>query len=180
MQTAGNGEDWTGEGDQAEWRALQVDKLVRPLKRQLPQKRGPDQPRTRSRSLSVTAKAKQMKLWSIKSTTNASCRDGVLDLFCAMERKHGKAQNWPVDAELLTGEGENFWKQVRDKDWTQDHIPSWCLDAIEARARATGGPTKPPTERLLPSVQLKVKTKRTRRGRPDVLVILLYWFRVYR
>ena len=103
----GNGEDWSGEGDKAEWRAQQIDRLVRPLKRQLPQMRGPDQPRARSRSLSVSAKAKQMKLWSIKSKTNASCRNGFLDLFCAMKRKHGKAKQWPVDAEIFTGEGKS-------------------------------------------------------------------------
>ena len=78
-----------------------------------------------------------------------------------MKRKHGKAKHWPVDAEIFTGEGDKFWKHVMDKGWTQDHVPSWCLDAIEERVRATGGNTKkpPPPERLLPSDQLKVKTK---------------------
>ena len=59
-----------------------------------------------------------MKLWSIKSKTNPSCRDGLLDLFCAMKRKHGKAKHWPVNTEIFTGEGDKFWKHVRDMGWT--------------------------------------------------------------
>ena len=102
-------------------------------------------------------------------------------MFCAMKRKHGKAKHWPVDAEIFAGEVEKFWKRGRDMGWTQDHIPIWCLDAIDARAKQGGGNyTKPPPRRLLPSDQLKVNTKKKRRGRLDVLVYLLYWPQVYR
>ena len=66
-------------------------------------------------------------------------------MFCAMKRKHGKAKQWPVNAEIFIGEGEKFWKHVRDRGWTQDHVPIWCFDVIEARAKQNGGNyEKPP------------------------------------
>ena len=81
-----------------------------------------------------------MKLWSIKSKTNPSCQDGLIDVFSAMERQHGKAKHWPVDAEIFFWrQGTKFWKHVGDMGWAQDHIPLWCVDVIEARAKQGEG-----------------------------------------
>ena len=62
----------------------------------------------------------------------------------SMWRKHGSARNWPFDAQIFDGEGIKFRKFVSKRGWTKDHIPIWCQEAIEARARAIGGPKKPP------------------------------------
>ena len=143
-------ENWTGEGDRAEWKARQFEQIMRPLKRHLSPKRRQDQQRARSRSLSIPSTAKYQNLWSFKSTHRATCREDLMGLFSSMWRRHGSAKHWPLDAKIFDGEGIKFRKHISNRGWTKDHIPIWCQEAIEPRARTNGGPKKPPPSGFYP------------------------------
>ena len=126
---------------------LHLERILRPLKRELSPRRRTNQEqarfRPRSRSMSVTAAAKYQSFWSIKSQTNPTCRE-VRDMFTRMWKKHGPAKDWPSDARIFDSEGPKFRKHISKRGWTKDHIPIWCQDAIEARAKENGGIKKGP------------------------------------
>ena len=94
--------------------------------------------------MSVTATAKYQSLWSFKSYNNPTCRDELKDMFTRMWKKHGPAKDWPLDARIFDSEGPKFRKHISKRGWTKDHIPIWCQDAIEARAKENGGIKKSP------------------------------------
>ena len=76
------------------------------------------------------------------SAEEEEAEDEVSDLFSAIKRKYGLAKHSPIDAEIFTGEGDKFWKHVKDRGWTQAHVPIWCLDVIDARAKQGAGNNK--------------------------------------
>ena len=84
----------------------------------------------RHRSASAARDAYKRTCWSIKSNTNKTNRDELVEMIIEMIIAHGGAKSWPVGSDIFDGESHIVMDHIRAKGWLKQHIPVWCEAAI--------------------------------------------------